>query len=216
MYNHNKDWKSVPMPRRIKNLFKDAKGMPVPYVVLHTSETEMDLNDGHSYTKNKYHFAINDVTLVQDCVDHHLCTICGHGLQDDAWVIGGPMSAFLPNGVFGDLPVHHDCGEYALKVCPYLAVPSYAKVKDPEKIKSDLNIEVDSLSQGNTRVPFFVFAKLNYYSIDIPEFTVIPDREELPVYHEVQYWNNGERITPEQAVALHQAAAPAVVTLLSK
>jgi hypothetical protein len=43
------------------------------------------------------------------------------------WFIGGIRCFVLENGAFIDGPMHYECGEYALNVCPFLAVPNYSK-----------------------------------------------------------------------------------------
>ena len=202
------------MPPRIAQLPQDhsRRGMPVPYTVLRNPGSV--IKNGITRPTIEYHFAVNDHLRSMDCADNKLCTICGKHLQDDHWAIGGPISAFMPEGVFADLPIHHECGKYALQVCPYLAVPSYTKLKDVQKMADKTGLAMNNISTGNTRVPFFVFVKLNHYSIRKPDLLVKPIRITPPVYHAVQYWHQGEQITPEEAVKLQMAAAPAIVTLL--
>lgn len=210
------------MPPRIAQLPQDPKGMPVPYTVWRKPTHYHDIATGQVIYRTDYQFAVNDHNRTIECADNKLCSICGHGLQDDDWVIGGPLSAFMPNGVFADLPIHYECGKYALKVCPYLAVPSYVNLKDAQKIANKTGMPVNTLSAGNTRVPFFVFAKLNKWHVRYPDkwhvrypdVLIVPDRNVLPVFLKFEYWNHGEQITPEEAVKLQLAAAPAVITLL--
>jgi hypothetical protein len=41
------------------------------------------------------------------------------------------------HGAFLDPPLHQECAEYALQVCPFLAAPSYAKRIDDKKLKPE-------------------------------------------------------------------------------
>ena len=46
------------------------------------------------------------------------------------WLIGGKGSAFDPRGLYNDPPVCGEAKDYAMQVYPYLAMPSYAKMKE--------------------------------------------------------------------------------------
>ena len=41
----------------------------------------------------------------------------------DTWLIGGKGSAFDPRGLYNDPPVCGEAKDYAMQVCPYLAMP---------------------------------------------------------------------------------------------
>jgi|SRR5271157_1154669 len=106
--------KLIPIPERMAQLERDHRGYPVPFIVWRDSD-------------GRPHFTINDALKQQFALQADLCGICGQGLLRGRWFIGGLESAFDPRGAFADGPVHEECGEYALQVCPYLAAPNYAK-----------------------------------------------------------------------------------------
>jgi hypothetical protein len=189
MNQNYKNWKNIGLPHKMQHLPKDPRGYPVPYVVLHHN--------------NKYWFAVNDELKVRDCHDNKLCTVCGWGLQEDTWLIGGPISAFHPNGIFNDLPVHEQCGLYSLQVCPYLGMHNYTNVVDPNKLgdkMGDPTMKFEAITQHNTKVPFFVFVKIKSWEVT-PNYFIKPER---PYLH-VAFWKDGDQLTHAQAGDLHQA-----------
>jgi hypothetical protein len=181
-------WKEVPMPANIKRLEKDKRGMPVPVIVLRDKF-------------DKPHFQINDAARVKECLENRLCSICGQPLGDDMWLSGGPLSAFHPNGGYIDSPTHHDCGYYALQVCPYLSNDRYNNRIDGATLTTD-NFEglafVD-LNMIPERPPFFAYVKVADFEIQDQTNYIIPKRP----YLAVELWNNGRMITTEEAVRLY-------------
>ena len=99
----------VELPPRIAALERDTRGYPVPYIVLRDREGTPI-------------FTANDVIRVFQAIKEGLCHICGQELDDYPWFVGGPGSAYLngPVAVYADGPMHHECMEFALKVCPHL------------------------------------------------------------------------------------------------
>ena len=118
------DPRAVPIPARMAGLRRDARGYPVLYTVL------VDL-------KGTPQFAINDERSRQHCIADDLCPICGQKLLRGRWFIGGPGSAFHPDGWFIDPPMHSECAHYALQVCPWLAAPKYAKRLEASRLKAE-------------------------------------------------------------------------------
>jgi hypothetical protein len=114
-----KNWKDIPVPPLMRDLPRDERGFPVPFIVLRDPS-------------GKAVFSANDTLVVDRCHVEQRCGVCGNQL-DDMWVLGGPVSAFHPNGVYIDTPIHHECGTYALQVCPYLVIAAYHSIPDREK-----------------------------------------------------------------------------------
>jgi hypothetical protein len=104
----------IPIPDRMKHLKVDPRGYAIPYGVV------ID-RDG------TVHFSINDELTRRRSIKRDLCSMCGKPLLRGRWFVGGPLSAFHPNGAFIDPPMHYECSHYALQVCPYLAAPRYVK-----------------------------------------------------------------------------------------
>jgi hypothetical protein len=116
---------AVEKPRRMRTLQRDARGYPVPFLVL------IDRSGTPQFT-------INDARRTAECVSKRLCAICGKRFdRGEMWFVGGSRCFLHTRGAFVDPPVHLECGEYALKVCPFLAMPSYSKRIDDRKLAPD-------------------------------------------------------------------------------
>lgn len=188
-----KNWKDIPIPEMMKDLEKDKRGYPIPFIVAR------DKN-------NIPRFQINDHWLVEKCLAEKLCSVCGKPLNDDMWLVGGPMSAFHPQGSYIDPPGHEHCIKYSLQVCPYLINVNYKKRIDLANVVEgdfpESMVFVDE-TMDETRVPFFVTIKLRSYRIvrySISERYIVPDRN----YLVVEFWNGGVKITSEEADKLYQ------------
>jgi hypothetical protein len=176
----------------MQNLERDRRGYPIPIIILRDDN-------------GRPHFQINDDRTLEMCLKERRCAICGEKYEDDIWLAGGYLSAFHPHGAYADTPTHHECGQYAMQVCPYLAAPSYGK-----------RIDDKTLNKGNfsgmtfvdptvmpERPAFFVLAKTSNFSIKRPDPItryIIPVRPWL----EVELWKDGNQITAEEARDLLQ------------
>jgi hypothetical protein len=201
LLNRNHNWRDVPLPALMRDLERDARGLPIPYIV------QRD-NDG------KPHFTINDAGKGMQALAKDLCPICGNKLFRGRWFVGGPLSAFHPDGCYFDTPMHADCMRYALRVCPYLAAPKYVH-------------RLDGLTADPNNFPEGV--------VGFQDNTVIPDRPEIFVavmaigqeftggatasrpylkpkkVVRYEYWLKGERLPEDEGFAISQrvlAAAP--------
>lgn len=174
----------VPIPDRMKALPFDRRGLPVPVTVY------VD-HDG------KPHFTINDEAKRQHMIMDDRCSICGGKLLRGRWFVGGPMSAFDPEGAYIDPPMHHECAHYALRVCPYLAAPSYSKRVDDRtlgKERDDL-ILIDPTMIAE-RPEYFVAVLARGQDLVIYEKPVLMVRYIKPrrPYIRVEHWRHGRRI----------------------
>jgi hypothetical protein len=181
----------VPIPPKLRMRPKDPRGYPIPYIVT------VDL-EGSAF------FILNDAEKVHLAISRGLCGLCGTKLEFDRWVIGGAGAAFHEQGAYLDPPVHHDCGEYALRVCPFLAT-SYSRrleMKGLRDIKMPLGYKIavdeDAIPQ---QPPFYVFAKTANVTRwpQGPGVTYfVPKRP----FQKVEFWKHGERITAADAERL--------------
>lgn len=178
----------VELPRRMRKLPKDKRGYPVPVIVLRD--------------KNKTpHFTINDHRLSSKVANKKLCSICGDPLKKDIWFIGGQVCFTHPNGAFLDPPVHHDCGEYALRVCPYLGAPNYAGLVDGRTLKDAATPDGLALIRGetiaDTRPELFMMGKCERFRINVTgigQFNMI----KIGPWLEVEAWRHGVRVPDEE------------------
>ena len=185
-----RDWRSVPLPERMQKLDRDRRGLPIPFLVVR------DPGGGA-------HFTMNDEIKRQRCLKEDLCAICGQKLFRGKWYVGGPLSAFHPNGRYVDTPLHHDCMEYALQVCPYLAAPKYTGRLEDSTFDSEKypgNVVIVDETMDPTRPPIFVGVMAIGHRLSrngIHQY-LQPNKP----YRAVQYWRRGERISEREGEAI--------------
>ena len=172
---------AVAIPARMADMPRDTRGLPIPFIVLRD-------------TDNRPHFTINDQYKVDCAIRFGLCAICGSALGVNKWFVGGPASAFHPHGAYLDSPIHRECGHYALKVCPYLAISGAFKKRvdgktlKKEKTPGHIVVLVDQTMYPDQPV-VFVFSRTRAYT-RLSNGYLQPQRPWL----EVEYWKNGEKI----------------------
>jgi len=174
----------MPIPKRMRTLAKDHRGYPVPYIVL-IDQT------------GKPQFTINDDEKVKRCDRRKLCSICGKPHDRDGfWFVGGSRCFLHPQGAFLDPPLHLECAEYALRVCPFLAARRYTKRIDDAKLAPGATPEGMTLLREEFMMPrlperFGLGRTLGYRRLS--------RRGDLPVYvvegwRYVEFWRNGEPV----------------------
>lgn len=185
------NWRSIELPGRMAGLKKNRHGMPIPYIIL--------VDD-----QGVEHFVVNDSAKVFDCLQRSLCAICGQLLPtDDTWLVGGPQSAFHPQGYYIDTPIHKECGEYALQVCPYLAAKNYdTMVHDVERIAGKIKMnDTTPIVMDNTvdpnRPKLFVFSRVGMIAA-YPAPTGVFYLKPMEV-RELQFWDKGRQLTDDEA-----------------
>lgn len=180
----------VPIPYRMKHLPLDKRGYPIPVGVWRDSN-------------GTPHFTINEESRRITNLYRHLCPICGMMLFRGCWFVGGPGSAFHKMGCYIDPPMHKECMDYALQVCPYLAAPYYSKRIDarlvPKKDKEG-RLFVDNTVDPNRPAVFVAVmsVKTSVFKGQNGSLFVKPIRP----YRSVEYWRYGKQITASEAMAL--------------
>lgn len=160
--------KNVPIPERMQHLEKDRRGYPIPANVLRD-------------VKGLPVFTINNVEWVEKNqmeAEVPLCGICGTELElGSMYFVGGPASTLHPNGAFADGPMHHECANYAVQVCPYLVLPKgkYAKRLDAKAAKNDLPIEyMVDFTQYPDKPPVYLVSRCVSFNINLTRDRFIP------------------------------------------
>ena len=106
-----KDISSIALPASMQSLEKDERGYPIPHTVAVDSAGKPD-------------FRIIDEEKAGIAILNGRCAICGQSLQGEAALVGGSNS--IGHKLFVDGPMHRDCAEYAIQVCPMMAAPKFA------------------------------------------------------------------------------------------
>ena len=181
----NLNWRDVPLPERMKALDRDKRGLPIPFLVIRGK-------DGIPA------FTVNDSSKHATCLREDRCAVCGQHLLRGRWFTGGPLSAFHEMGCYIDTPLHKECMEYAMQVCPYLGAPKYNGRLDDAMIDYSQFPEhmllVDSTSIPE-RPPLFVSVMATKQKVWTHQLQVYV--KPMKPYSNIQYWLHGERISIE-------------------
>lgn len=174
-------------PHQVRALPYDKRGFPIPHVVLRSEEGTPS-------------FIVNNAEVQIECLQTGRCSVCGHKMEyGDFWMVGGPKSAYDPRGAYADLPMHHDCGAFALKVCPYLATsfsgvdPGASRERYLERLSKSLSMVLEDPTVDSNKPKVFVFAQLSGMAVTTTPtslFNVVPNRPWLAIEH----WKDGECI----------------------
>jgi hypothetical protein len=182
------------MPERIARLPRDPRGYPVPWNVLRG-------NDGTPL------FTVSDDRKTWRALREGLCPICSERLGRWLWFVGGPLSAFDPGGCYMDLPGHRDCIEFALRTCPYLAMPKYLgriDVTHPEKLPPEARILLDE-TQIPDRPQIFVAVACNRVGA-MDRGMLAPYLKPVAPFLDWTYWRHGRQLTEDEAMPYLRAA----------
>lgn len=93
------------IPPFMAHLARDERGYPIPYFV--------------AIVNGKPDFRLLDAAKQKICAEHRKCAICGEKLIKGVYYfISGPLGA--KNQVSTDPPMHRECAEFSMQVCPHL------------------------------------------------------------------------------------------------
>lgn len=173
---------ALPIPKPMRTLERDSRGYPIPFIVLRAA-------DGAA------HFPVNDVRRVASCFSKRLCGICGKRLERTCWFVGGPGCFGADDGGFLDPPNHHDCAEYALRVCPFLAAPSYGRFLNDRKVvtsdvPSNMTIATSATASDKRPTIFGLGETGDYYMQPMPGQ---PPLFGVGSWEFIEYWRFGAR-----------------------
>lgn len=99
------------VPRRMQKLHIEERGYPTPWFV--------------QWIEGKPDFRVMDAAKRVRAVNEKLCWLCGEPLGVNLAFLIGPMCAI--NLVSAEPPSHRDCAEFAVKACPFLAMPKMVR-----------------------------------------------------------------------------------------
>lgn len=178
----------VPIPARMIGLERDKRGYPIPVIVSRDK-------DGAPL------FTVNERETQHICIQKKVCPICGQRLDKALWFVGGPLSAFHVQGGYMDSAMHYECMNYALQVCPYMAMPNYraGEIAGPkmarlqEKVAGGLVLHDPTMLPGKPPITVAVMAygQSISKSITIRGGLVISP---LRPYHSVEFWRDGVKL----------------------
>jgi hypothetical protein len=167
----------------MQHLPRDRRGYPIPAGVWRDDQ-------------GTPHFTINDEAKRVLMVHDALCPICGTKLNPVKWFVGGPGSAFHANGWYFDPPMHRMCMHYALKVCPYLAMPEYTKRIDARTVREPQPATRIFLDRTQDPQRPLVFVAVSTATVIVKWPHIKPERP----YINVEFWRGGKQITRKEAI----------------
>lgn len=185
-----------PIPKRMAKLERDPRGYPVPWNVMRDREGQP-------------HFIVNDSRRHMTALFGDLCPICGHLSEDVKWFVGGPLSAFDPNGWYLDLPMHHECVAFAMQVCPWLALPRYLRRTDEIRTRYIEGRIAKDETQDPTRPAVFVAIASVRIKVKVnmeeqprkAEFS-LPHVKPIKPILGIEYWQHGKQLDAATGEAL--------------
>jgi hypothetical protein len=192
---------NTPLPVWMADLKRDPRGYPIPYIAL-VDKTGVA------------HFTINHEPKRQEVISKDLCGICGKKLLRWRALVGGPVSAFMEDGAYIDPAMHIECCQYALKVCPYLALPSFTKEIGAKKLKAEnMPGDTPAVLVDNTMMKdkptFFVLVvhtRCEKVFYDPATKTVVQYLKPKKPYVRAEYWHNGIQLEEQDGLETAKAA----------
>lgn len=175
----------------MRALPRDHRGYPVPHIVYRDEI-------------GKAWFTINDDDKVMHCLKFDLCSICGQKLLRGRWLVGGPLSAFLPEGAYFDIPMHHECAAYALRVCPWLASPNYNKTIATKRLPMDTNRAFLDQTTMPGKPDVFVAIMVTAVAIGIDGGSLLLKPQFPPL--RTEFWKDGLLLSDVTGRAIADAA----------
>ena len=174
---------AVPIPDRLARRPRDKRGYPIPYAVMVDSNGVPD-------------FRVTDIEKWVFAVQHKRCGLCGEPLGARMAFVGGPKCHKYR--VFTDLPMHRDCAEYALRVCPYLALPraTHALHYQTGQQKGDYTLRVTESASTEKPDRFVLGIAKSYTPLRLPDSSY--GLQAAP-WQETVWWKDGEVMQPQPA-----------------
>lgn len=178
----------TPIPKSMRTLERDARGYPIPFIVMRDKS-------------GKPQFTINDFRMVEKCRSKRLCAICGKRLDGKYWFVGGSRCFIHEHGAFVDPPLHEECARYALRVCPFLAAPSYAKRIDDRLLKAKDRPDGVAIATVAHMLP----EQPERFGLGLSRFFSIIDTDQqgllykVPRWDYVEWWKAGEQVNAPPA-----------------
>jgi hypothetical protein len=188
------DVRQIAMPNRVARLPRDPRGYPIFFSV--QPDDDRPANHKILNWKNR-----------NRCAEEKRCGVCGEPLEYWLAFIGGPMC--IEQRAFGDPPMHRECAEYSLQVCPFLATD--LGYSDPNIMTKAYDTMKDEYaSPYKPKYPILYMCRsfeFRYLSADRTMITFRPAKAT-----EVRYYHHGKQLegVPEdlpEVLAKGRAAA---------
>src|SRR6185295_806737 len=104
--------RDIPIPARLRDLPLDPRGFPITF----TTTVDAD---------GKPDFRVPDAQKWAVMCYEHLCAVCGQRLDYWIFFVGG--EELFADRLFFEGPMHRECAEYSIKVCPFMALEKFKR-----------------------------------------------------------------------------------------
>jgi len=168
------------MPERLSARPRDKRGLPIPYSV--------KMIDGLP------DFRVTDARRWRLCIDCRQCALCGRLVKHSLWFVGGPLCE--RHRLFQDPGMHRTCAEFALRVCPFLAM-SKAHYSNLERRPPPPGMAVIAGTEDMEKPDRFMLGAASNYRVVVVEG--VPFIEATP-WLALHWWKDGQRV-PEETIA---------------
>lgn len=170
------DLKSIAMPVYLKDRPRDERGYPIPASVV------IDAN-------GKPDFRVINPEKAMAMLLSRRCALCDKSMGRVVTFVGGPLS--MRSRSFTDGPMHDECAQYALKVCPFLAAPKFAYSRSHDVA----GVEVATIeSVSKDRPAYFGHGyTTDYHLMQIPGAVLIIAEP----WFGVEWWKDGKALEDE-------------------
>lgn len=173
----------VEVPPKLAGRPRDRRGYPIPWMVQ---------LDAHGLPD----FRVTNADRWVLAVKAKLCAMCGDPLGRHLAFIGGPVS--FRTRLFTDLPMHKECGLYAIQVCPFLAAPSFRYATTLPSMDG-VRTELQTTEMVPTRPDrFFIATTHRYEVIQTSEGSVLA---QAAPWEWFQWWRHGAIVDGQDAEA---------------
>ncbi len=186
----------IELPKIMRTMERDARGFPIPFIVM---------RDKTGFA----HFNINDSRRVETALAKRLCSICGKRLEKLVWFVGGTLCFTSDRAAFLDPPMHQECAEFALAVCPFLAAPRYTRSIGQRRVNRELmpgNMALNNVAyNGPMRPEWFAMGGCFAFKRVRPDRANIGHSIFVPLdWQMVEFWRHGNPTNaPERAEIEH-------------
>lgn len=182
----NPDFKMPPMPPRIAKLPRKSI-YPVPFFVAKI--------DG------VYDFRIVRPETMQECIEQHLCWICGEKMGKPQCFVVGPMC--VVNHTSAEPPSHRECAEFAVQACPFMLNPQMVRREDEQTKALESNVAGQMIKRNPGVMALWT---TKFWSIFGDGRGGALFRFTEPVH--VSWWREGRRATTEEIMESIDSGLP--------
>lgn len=174
-----RDLQSIAIPDAMRRLKRDARGYPIPAVVMVGDDGKPD-------------FRVNSVEKWMAFSLGRVCHMCGTSMAGRAVTfVGWPRS--IRSRYFADGAMHHECAEYALQVCPFLAAPSFAYSRATPEV-AGATVVINEAMPTNRPAYFGHLIATKYAIHNVPGHGLLLNAEGVIG---VEWWKDGQRLEKE-------------------